>query len=164
MDDIKRPAFPLTGGCPCGAIRYEVTAMPLGLYACHCTDCQRKSGAAFALNMPVATQSFRIVQGTPKGWHNAGASGEQTISWFCADCGGRLYGERPTRPDAMTVRAGTLDDTSWLRPAAHLFIRSAQPWEVPLQAVMSGDAGCFETMPDDFAPLVKAWRMKMGEA
>src|SRR5262245_19818205 len=110
----KRPTFPLTGGCACGAVRYEISAMPLLLYACHCTECQRRSGSAFALNMPVATKSLRIVKGVPKAWHNAGASGT-TTSWFCGDCGGRIYGERDGRPDAMTIRAGTLDDTSWLR-------------------------------------------------
>lgn len=161
MAGIKRPTLPLTGGCPCGAIRYEVTDMPLALYACHCTDCQRKSGSAFALNMPVPAKSFRISKGTPKGWHNAGASGEQTIAWFCGDCGGRLYGERPSRPDAMTLRAGTLDDTSWLSPAAHIFMRSAQAWDA--EAQQGAAIACFETMPNDFAPLVKAWRETLSE-
>ena len=50
--------LPLTGGCSCGAIRYEVTSFPLLLYTCNCTDCQSASGSAFALNMPVATQVF----------------------------------------------------------------------------------------------------------
>jgi hypothetical protein len=164
MDDIKRPAFPLTGGCPCGAIRYEVTAMPLALYACHCTDCQRKSGAAFALNMPVASNAFRIVKGTPKGWSSEGPSGEITTSWFCGECSGRLYGERPSRPDSMTIRAGTLDDTGWLIPAAHIFMRSAQSWDASLRAAMASDVPCFDSMPDDFAPLVNAWRERMGAA
>ena len=63
-----RPVLPMTGGCACGAIRYEITSFPLLLYSCHCTDCQTISGSAFALNMPVATQGFRIVTGQPKAW------------------------------------------------------------------------------------------------
>lgn len=161
MADTKRPTLPLTGGCPCGAIRYAVTAMPLALYACHCTDCQRKSGSAFALNMPVPANAFRIVQGTPKGWSSTGPSGEVTTAWFCGDCSGRLYGERPSRPDAMTLRAGTLDDTSWLVPAVHLFMRSAQAWDTTVQ--QASPVACFETVPDDFAPLVKAWRERLAE-
>lgn len=151
----KRPTFPLTGGCACGAIRYEITAMPHLVYACHCTECQRRSGSAFALNMPVATESLRIVKGAPKAWRNAGESGTTTISWFCGDCGGRIYGERDGRPESMTVRAGTLDDTSWLRPAAHFFMRSAQPWE-------SIEGECHETGPADFRPLAKVWRKMMA--
>jgi hypothetical protein len=151
----KQPSFPLTGGCGCGAIRYEVSAMPLLVYACHCTECQRRSGSAFALNMPVATRTFRIVKGAPKAWRNAGASGTATTSWFCGDCGGRIYGERDGRPESMTIRAGTLDDTSWLRPAGHFFMRSAQPWETV-------DGDCYEAAPEDFRPLAKAWQAMMA--
>jgi hypothetical protein len=154
MAAFKRPAFPLAGGCACGAIRYEITAMPLLLYACHCTDCQRRSGSAFALNMPVATKTLRIVKGTPKGWRSGGT----TTLWFCGDCGCRIYGARDERPDSMTIRAGTLDDTTWLRPAAHIFMRSAQPWES-----FADDTACFETVPGDFAKLATAWRTMWSE-
>ena len=156
MAGVERPALPLVGGCPCGAIRYEITAMPLSLYACHCTDCQRRSGSAFALNMPVATNALRITRGTPKGWRAVASSGVPTTSWFCGDCGGRIYGERDGRPNVMTVRAGTLDDTSWLWPAAHHFMRSAQPWET-----VSREAQCFETMPPDMRVVADAWRVMM---
>jgi hypothetical protein len=164
MTGIKRPTLPLTGGCPCGLIRYEITAMPLALYACHCTDCQRKSGSAFALNMPLPAGAFRIVQGSPKGWSSTGPSGEVTTAWFCRDCSGRLYGERPSRPETITLRAGTLDDTSWLVPAVHIFMRSAQAWDGSLRPAMAENVPCYDTMPEDFTPLVKAWREKIGEA
>ena len=53
-----RPSLPMTGGCQCGAIRYEITSFPLLLYTCNCTDCQRQTGSAFALNMPVSSRIF----------------------------------------------------------------------------------------------------------
>jgi hypothetical protein len=90
------PVLPLTGGCSCGAIRYEIGSFPLLLYTCNCTECQTASGSAFALNMPVVTESFRIVQGSPKGWRRPSPSGADVTLWFCADCGG-LYGERKGR-------------------------------------------------------------------
>ena len=148
MAAFKRPAIPMSGGCACGAIRYAIAAMPLLLYACHCTDCQRGSGSAFSLNMPVAAAAFRIVQGAPKAWRSG-----VTAAWFCGDCSGRIYGERDGWPDVRTVRAGTLDDTTWLRPAAHIFVRSAQPWES-----FDGETPCFETTPGDFAKAAHAWR------
>jgi len=52
--DSTRPVLPMTGGCACGVIRYEITSFPLLLYSCHCIDCQTISGTTFALNMPVA--------------------------------------------------------------------------------------------------------------
>jgi hypothetical protein len=147
----------MTGGCACGAIRYEITSFPLLLYSCHCNDCQTISGSAFALNMPVATQGFRIVAGQPKAWRRLSPSGAAVISWFCGDCGGRLYGEHPSRPASMTIRAGTLDNTSWLAPSAHTFMESAQPWLQP--HFSSGtDAECHETSPSDFWPLARKWR------
>ena len=95
----RSPTLPLTGGCLCRAIRYEITALPLIVYACHCTNCQRQSGSAFAMNMPVATDAFRITQGEPTAWRRITPSGAQTKSWFCPACAGRIHGSRPTRPE-----------------------------------------------------------------
>jgi hypothetical protein len=61
----------------------------------------------------------------------------------------------------MTLRAGTLDDTAWLVPVAHIFMRSAQAWDADAQ--QGSAVACFETTPDDFAPLVKAWRAGLEE-
>ena len=155
-----RPTLPMTGGCSCGAIRYEIASFPLLLYTCSCTDCQNRSGSAFALNMPVAASGFRIVQGEPKPWRHVSPSGVPVISWFCGDCGGRLYGERPGRAEIVNVRAGTLDDTSWLVPAAHFFTRSqsAQAWVQP-----AAGASCFETQPEGWGELLLAWRAAWPE-
>jgi hypothetical protein len=71
----KPPPLPLTGGFSCGAIRYEIASFPLLLYTCNCTECQTASGSAFALNMPVLTEAFRIVRGSPKCWRQPSPSG-----------------------------------------------------------------------------------------
>jgi hypothetical protein len=126
--------------------------MPLLVYAYHCTECQRWSGSAFSLSMPVASKSFRVMRGEPKPWRRVGASGIQSTYWFRSVCGGRVYGERDARPDIIAVRAGTLDDTSWVTPIAHVYMRSAQPWEQ-----ISGPE-CFETMPKDFWSLADTWQ------
>jgi hypothetical protein len=147
----------MTGGCFCGAVRYQVAANPLLVYACHCTDCQTQSGSAFALNMAVPADSFRLTAGQAKAWRRVSPSYVRTASWFCPDCGGRLYGERDGRPEAVNIRAGTLDDTAWVEPAFHMYLRSAQPW---MQRPDSGQ--CFGTVPDDFRALSKAWQTQMG--
>jgi hypothetical protein len=148
------PSLPLKGGCACGAIRYQIRAMPLFLYACHCTDCQRHSGSAFSLGLPVAAPAFHVEQGEAKAWAFVGAAGIPTRFWFCPTCGGRIWGEREGS-QRVNVRAGTLDDTSWLVPLAHYFMRSAQPWER-----LSSDAAWFATLPSEteILPLVHAWR------
>lgn len=149
--DWKKPRLPLTGGCSCASIRYQIDSFPLGLYACHCTDCQRQSGSAFAMTMPVATLSFSITDGAPKAWRRS-VGDAQVTAWICDNCGVRLYGERDVRPGSLNVRAGTLDDTSWLRPAAHLFMRSAPRWEC-----FADSSICFETWPDDLKATIRSW-------
>jgi hypothetical protein len=151
--NAMRPTLPMTGGCSCGAIRYEIASFPLLLYTCNCTNCQRASGSAFALNMPVKARDFHILHGAPKPWRHTSPSGVAVISWFCGDCGGRLYGDRAGRAEIVNLRAGTLDDTSWLVPAAHMFTRSAQPWVQPAAA-----AECHETEPADFRAAAGIWR------
>ena len=153
-----RAALPMTGGCPCGAIRYQITSFPLLLYTCNCTDCQRQSGSAFALNMPVLARDFQLLRGTPKGWHHASPTGAAVVSWFCGDCGGRLYGDRAGRTEIVNLRAGTLDDTSWLIPVAHMYLKSAQPWVLP-----ASGADCHEIGPSDFQPLADKWRAMWPE-
>jgi hypothetical protein len=148
----------MTGGCSCGAIRYEISSFPLLLYTCNCTDCQTASGSAFALNMPVLAKAFHILQGEPKGWRHTSPTGVAVISWFCGDCGGRLYGDRAAREAIVNLRAGTLDDTTWLVPIAHMYTRSAQPWVAP-----AVNAECYEIGPDDFRPLAERWRAMWPE-
>jgi hypothetical protein len=158
MMSIARPVLPLTGGCSCAAIRYQITSFPLLVYACNCTDCQQASGSAFALNMPVLARDFHILKGEPKGWHHTSPTGAQVTSRFCRECGGRLYGERAGRAEIVNLRAGTLDDTSWLVPSAHFFMRSAQRWVQP-----AAGAGCYDTQPADFSALMPAWRAMWPE-
>jgi hypothetical protein len=155
---LPRPVLPLTGGCPCGAVRYQIASFPLLLYSCNCTNCQTASGSAFALNMPVLAKDFHIVQGEPKGWHHISPRGVPVTSRFCGECGGRLYGERATRPNVVNVRAGTLDDTAWLVPSAHMYLKSAQPWVQP-----AVDADCHDTQPEDFSAPMRAWRARWPE-
>lgn len=151
--DINCPVIPLMGGCSCGAIRYEIRSFPLLLYACHCTDCQKASGSAFALNMAVATRHLHFVQGSLKGWHHRSRSGLSVTTWFCGDCAARIYGEREGRSHIMNIRAGTLDDTSWLVPVAQIYMKSAQPWVQPLR-----NAECYEMGLDDFRSVTAKWR------
>jgi hypothetical protein len=145
--------LPLTGGCLCGAIRYEVTAAPLGVYACHCTDCQKQSASAFALAVPVLRAAFRVTAGAPVAWTRKSPGGATVLSWFCGTCACRIYGEREGRPSVLNIRAGSLDDTSWIANVAHLWTRSAQPW-----MHFGPGALIHETQPEDFRAFVASSR------
>lgn len=152
------PKLPLTGGCSCGTVRYEISSFPLLLYACHCTDCQTASGSAFALNMPVKRPHLSVLRGKAKGWHRKSAAGDQVTTWFCEHCAARLFGDRETRPGITIIRAGTLDDTNWWVPAGQMFIRSAQPW-----IKLKQGPECYESPPHDFRTLGERWRAMWPE-
>lgn len=148
--------FPQAGGCQCGAVRYELAAEPITLYACHCRDCQRQTGSAFALSLVVPRAALRIVEGAPKAWERPGAhtaSGTPASCVFCAECGSRLYNLPSLAPDLAVLKPGTLDDTSWLEPVGHIWTQSAQPWvEIPPHLVN------YPEQAADLAALRAAWR------
>jgi hypothetical protein len=121
------PDLPLTGGCLCGAVRYEVTEPLVSAGYCHCTRCQRRTGSAAAASARVAPGSLRIVSGEelvkvydpPDGFGKA----------FCTACGGALWSRHPDDHDVISVRLGTFDDDPGIRPAYRQFVAYAAPWE-----------------------------------
>ena len=120
----------MTGGCQCGKARYEVTGAPVMTIACHCTDCQTISGSAFAVVMVVDEGDFRMTSGEVACFTGYGSSGGAKDGYFCPDCGSRLYHKNALRAGKVSLRAGTLDDTSGLNPEKHIWVKSKQPWVV----------------------------------
>lgn len=149
----RLPRLPLTGGCACGALRYEISGAPIAVYACCCTDCQRVTASGCSLAMPVMREHFKVTRGEAASWMRTGGSGAQIPQRFCPGCGVRVWTEPAYAPQTVTVRPGGLDDTGWVRPAAAYWMRSAQPWvRFPDGTLL------YDTQPDDFAPVISAWR------
>ena len=119
---------PLTGSCLCGAIRYTISVPVTELRACHCTHCQKASGAAGSVNAVVPGTAFKITQGTPKLYAATADSGRTLYRYFCGDCGSPIYSQRATTPETLVVRAGTLDDSSAMKITMNIWTRSARPW------------------------------------
>jgi hypothetical protein len=109
----------MTGGCLCGRVRYSAEAEPLLTLICHCTHCQKQSGAAFSVNVVVPRAALSI-EGEPKTFEDRGASGRPVHRRFCPDCGSPVVSELDARPGVAFIKAGTLDDTGWLRPTAEI--------------------------------------------
>ena len=123
--------LPLTGGCQCGALRYEVGEAPSMTYTCHCTDCQHITGSAFSLAITVRDSAFRLTKGEPRLVQRTADSGRVVTRWLCPECGCWIVGGPQKGEDGQMirrVRGGTLDDTSWLRPTAHFWTRRKQKW------------------------------------
>ena len=121
------PALPMTGGCNCGAVRYEVTAELLGASYCHCRRCQRRSGAAASPSAHAAVDSFRVVSGEELLGAYRPEDGFAKV--FCSECGSALWSESPTDPEIKGVRFGAFDGDPGIRPGHRQYVAYAAPWE-----------------------------------
>jgi hypothetical protein len=119
--------LPLTGGCNCGAVRYEVSEALVRASYCHCTRCQRRTGTAASAQAHPAPGTFRIVAGEEalRMWKPPDG-GEK---WFCGECGSAIYGSNPSHPDSVGIRMGTFDSDPGIRPTVRQFVAYAAPWE-----------------------------------
>ena len=120
---------PIFGGCACGAIRYRAEREPLFSMNCHCRDCQRETGSAYAAVFVVPGAAFKVTQGVPKYFDLTADSGHTTRRCFCGDCGSPLFGRPGIGGDIVTIRAGSLDDPNVFRPSQDIYTASAQPWD-----------------------------------
>ena len=116
----------LTGRCLCGGVRFRVTGKlgPAGY--CHCKQCQRASGSAFAANAPVRTSYFDLTDGADLVREYESSPGK--FRAFCSRCGSPMYSRRNSEPDLRRVRLGTLDADPGRRPLAHVWVASKAPW------------------------------------
>jgi hypothetical protein len=148
MPEAKR-----TGGCQCGAVRYELTGEPLPLVICHCHECQKQTASAFGMSLPVARTDLRILSGALKEWRRLAESGREVACWFCPDCGSRIYHSSLLGPEYWHLKPGTLDDTSGLFPVAEVWTQSAQPWLDFSDQLLS-----FAREPGDDHAITARWR------
>jgi len=120
---------PLNGSCLCGAIEYTISANVTELRACHCTSCQKISGAGGTVNAVIPTEHFRITKGSPRRYTRTADSGRVLHRYFCGDCGSGIYTQREVTPERVVVRAGAFDNPPPMQLTAHIWARSARNWD-----------------------------------
>ena len=145
--------LPCTGQCLCGATQYRVTEEPIMVYACHCTDCQKRSGSAFGLSVWVPRAAIEVTKGSPERHVVRSAEGREQHARVCGQCQTRLWSEPARRPEVGILRGGTLDDRSWVQPVAHIWTRSAQPW-----FVFPEGTARYDVQPADMGEVAALWR------
>ena len=117
----------LIGGCLCGRVRYSAQADPVLIAVCHCKNCQKQAGTAFAVVVGIPRAALSI-EGEIKTYHDTGDSGQSVERNFCPHCGSPINSNAAIMPELTIIKAGSLDDTSWLNPTMHVFCDSAQAW------------------------------------
>lgn len=118
----------IAGGCLCGAIRYTSPVAPVMVAVCHCTHCQKQSGGAFSVNVGIPKGSLQFASGKTAVFEDKGSSGLPVYRHFCSSCGSPIYSDVVATPQLDWLKAGTLDDTSWVKPVANIWCQSAQSW------------------------------------
>jgi hypothetical protein len=117
-----------TGGCQCGAVRYESAGEPVALYVCHCRECQRQSASAFGMSLEVPSAGLRVTRGTPRFWSRPTDTGRRIRCAFCPDCGSRLWHEADGRAaETLTIKAGSLDEPVDFSTAIHIWTSRKLP-------------------------------------
>ena len=117
-----------TGGCLCGAVRYEVQVPLQNIIHCHCTDCQKASGAGASANVVVPTDNLRFIKGEPKNFTKPVDSGNILHRAFCGDCGSPLTTRRDHIPEMSVLKVGSLDDSSGMKIAMSIWMKSHRQW------------------------------------
>jgi hypothetical protein len=116
----------LTGGCQCGAVRYEVLAEPLETYVCHCRECQRQSASAFGISVIVPANAFVLKQGSVATWSRPTDSGNVLECMFCVACGTRIRHASPGGA-TVSVKGGSFDQPVDLTRAFHIWTSRKLP-------------------------------------
>jgi hypothetical protein len=115
------------GGCSCGSIRYRLTSEPLFVHGCHCRNCQRQTGSAFAVNLLIEADRVELMQGEPEQVDVPRDDGSTQAIFRCPACEVAVWSNYGW-PTLLFVRGGTLDDPSGVEPDAHIYTRSKLPW------------------------------------
>jgi len=131
----------ITGGCLCGAIRYQATDAPRMAGYCFCADCRKASGSGFMPFMGFAAEALRFT-GETRQHVTRSIRGSDAVRNFCPLCGGPVFGGVVGTDTSHTIYAGSLDDPSQFRPTIAIFARDRPDW-----VAMPAGLTVYETMP-----------------
>lgn len=139
---MSKITVPFSGGCACGAVRYEASAEPVVMLNCHCRDCQRSSGGPFSSFVVVPTEAFKLVKGELRFHASPSEMGGMTRRGFCAECGSPISGKPDMLGHIVAIRAASLDDPGGFAPQMDVWTSDAHAWDK-----MDAGLGKFEKYP-----------------
>jgi hypothetical protein len=140
------------GSCLCAGVRYEVSMEPIALFCCHCTECQTTSGSSFVLALRVPYGGVTVTKGEVELFVRPEADGQKRNVARCPACLTALWSEALSSPQHHTVYAGTLNDSSSLRPVAHIWTQDRQPWIALPEGTLQ-----YPQNPPDMLAIAEAW-------
>jgi len=118
----------MSGGCLCGAIRYEIEGSPLFVSQCCCKDCQKATGTGHTTIVGIHRGQLAL-RGAPATYTNAGDSGGTVTRHFCGNCGGRIFTSGDLPGEVIMIQAGSLDDPDRISPQSVIYYKDAVAWD-----------------------------------
>lgn len=118
----------IEGQCLCGGVRYASDAEPAFTAVCHCKHCQKTSGGAFSINLGMPADKVQLSGPSLASFEDIGESGKPVIRMFCKTCGSPIASDVKAFPGLLFIKAGTLNDTSSIKPGMHIWTDHAQSW------------------------------------
>lgn len=116
----------ITGSCLCGAIQFEIEGPLPPVQLCHCADCRKAQGTAFAANVPVSTDNLKWTQGQDHLRAFESSPGKERV--FCPTCGSPIFSRRPDTPGILRLRAGVLNAPTGLALGFHFYTADKADW------------------------------------
>lgn len=128
--------MPLTGGCNCGNIRYELQSPPFIVAACHCVNCRKQSGAPYSVNLAMSAKAVTIHGDLTRYEDRGDESGQPVLRDFCGTCGSPIRSVPAATPKIVAIKAGTLDNPDPYPPTVHIWTCSSVAWaQIPADAI-----------------------------
>jgi len=118
------PVQTMTGGCQCGALRYEVHGEVVDLFVCHCRECQKQSSSAFGISVIVKASDVTLLSGTPKSWRRPAIINGSIDCVYCPSCGSRIWHGNVDIDEEISIKGGSLDVPPNLVGAKHIWTSS----------------------------------------
>ena len=129
-----------TGGCACGAIRYEISGAPIVSNHCQCRDCQRITGTGHGSYLTFARRLDVKLEGQARHWDMVGDRGQVKTRSFCPNCGSPVYLTFAAMPDLFTVHAASLDDPGRFEPHMVTYGARGYAWDHLDPSMLTFDA------------------------
>jgi len=140
------------GSCQCGEVRYCITGESINLFACHCTQCQKQSSSAFGMALWISNYYIESQSGELKKWSRRTPTGFEMTCEFCDVCGTRIFHLHSANPKVISIKPGTLDDTTMLNPTSHIWTSESQKWVIFPECSLR-----YSENPPGFEEMVSAW-------
>jgi hypothetical protein len=126
-----------TGGCACGAIRYEASSEPMFENHCQCLDCQKRSGTGHSSYLTFPHRADVTISGEAKTWRVASDNGNEKVHAFCPTCGTPVYLTFVATPERLAIHATSLDDPSQFNPQALTYSIRGHAWDAMESSLQS---------------------------